>query len=608
MSIKKILIGVFVLFLAFIFQINTKAAEVLDSGTCGVDVTWKVDAEGTLTISGTGSMDNYRNPPDYLDGYRTTVKKIVIEEGVTHIGAYTFMNVYNATSVSIPKSVTSVGNHAFAGCNSLNAVHIYDVTAWCKIQFSNHFSQPLYFAENLYLNNSLVMNLNIPNGVVSIGDYAFYNCNSLGKVSLPNGLVEIGVNAFADCTNLTNINIPDSVVFRDGNVFSNCIGLTHIKIPSKSTKIPGYTFYGCTNLVSVEIHSGITNIGQHSFTGCSSLKEIIYAGTRQQWDEIGIITANNSNAPLLNANILCACSHSYDSWVVLDGNTHKRVCKSCSHEETATHNWNGGVVSKVATCKEEGIKRYSCFDCGTGKEEVITKLTTHTYNNACDSTCNVCGLKRTVSHKYSSEWQGEKNSHYKLCDVCGNKSAESGHVPGADATTTTAQTCTVCEYVIKPPIGHKHNYNESWESNVNIHWRECSCGYRIDETNHKWNAGIVSKEPTESEVGVKTYNCTICNVKKEEQIPPISNENVSETIDNSVEEIPTEEEKTENIANAGEQVIKEPQDSLNDDEKKTQKKPETNGSIVLGVVLVITAVMGSSVIVVLYFKRRRNKS
>lgn len=167
-------------------------------------------------------------------------------------------------------------------------------------------------------------------------------------------------------------------------------------------------------------------------------------------------------------------NHTYSNWTKVNDTTHKHTCSVCSKEETASHTWNSGTVTKTATCKEDGVKTYTCTGCNATKTETIAKLTTHTYDHACDTDCNVCGATRTTTHNYTATWSKDSTSHWHECSVCKDKKDIAAHTPGAEPTETTAQICTECGYVIKAALGHTHNYAEGWTSDENGHWHICS--------------------------------------------------------------------------------------------------------------------------------------
>ena len=167
-------------------------------------------------------------------------------------------------------------------------------------------------------------------------------------------------------------------------------------------------------------------------------------------------------------------THNYGSWTKVNDTTHKHTCSVCSKEETANHTWNSGTVTKKATCKEEGVKTYTCTACNATKTESIAKLTTHTYDHACDTDCNVCGVTRTTTHNYKTSWSSDKTNHWHECSVCKDKKDVAAHTPGAEATETKAQTCTTCGYVIKAALGNKNNYATTWTTDDAGHWYACS--------------------------------------------------------------------------------------------------------------------------------------
>ena len=137
--------------------------------------------------------------------YCTSLNSITIPDSVTSIGASAFWGCSSLTSIMIPDSVTSIGDWAFEECSSLTNVYITDISSWCEIDFCEAAANPLLFAKNLYLNNVLVTELIIPDGVTSIGDYAFYNYNSLTAITIPSSVTSIGDYSFGWCSGINDV-------------------------------------------------------------------------------------------------------------------------------------------------------------------------------------------------------------------------------------------------------------------------------------------------------------------------------------------------------------------------------------------------------------------
>ncbi|MBQ7914152.1 MAG: leucine-rich repeat protein, partial [Clostridia bacterium] len=234
----------------------------------------RMDGKYDVYIKGADAMKDYTSSsnPFEVDGY--TLKNAYIQDGVTSICSYAFYDCSSLASITIPDGVTSIGEYAFRYCSSLTSVYITDIAYWCSISFSNYYANPFYYADNLYVDNQLVTELVIPDGVTSIGSYAFDGCGSLTSITIPDSVTSIGSSAFYNCSSLTSITIPDSVTSIGSSAFYNCSSLTSITIPDSVTSIGSSAFYNCSSLTSVTIGNSVTSIGGEAFRGCSSLTSI----------------------------------------------------------------------------------------------------------------------------------------------------------------------------------------------------------------------------------------------------------------------------------------------------------------------------------------------
>ena len=146
------------------------------------------------------------------------------------------------TSITIPNSVTSIGSDAFYNCSKLTKVNISDLASWFKISFSNSTSNPLYYAQHLYLNNTELTEITVPSSITQINDYALYGASAITSVTIPSSVTSIGSNAFYGCSGLTSINIPDGVTSIGSRAFYNCSSIQRIYIPSSVTTISASSY------------------------------------------------------------------------------------------------------------------------------------------------------------------------------------------------------------------------------------------------------------------------------------------------------------------------------------------------------------------------------
>lgn len=263
-----------------LLPVNALAAETVSSGSCGSNITWELDSDGTLTISGTGEMkDCYHGDEAPWMTERTKIKRVVIKSGITSIGGAAFYDCSNLADVTVPSSVTKFGESTFSHCTSLTSVEIPNGTTtigWCMFYGCSSLtsvtipSSVTAIGAGAFYGCRGLTNIDIPSGVTYIGYRAFSGCNGLTNVELPNGLTGIYEETFQGC-NLDSMSIPGSVKYIDDRAFSYCSRLTSILIPGSVSSIGTGAFYCCSGLSDLTISNGVKSIGWATFRYCSSI-------------------------------------------------------------------------------------------------------------------------------------------------------------------------------------------------------------------------------------------------------------------------------------------------------------------------------------------------
>ena len=443
-----------VLMIASLLPATALAADIVKSGTCGAEgdgsnLTWTLDSEGVLTISGSGDMHDYDFPSAPWYDSRSRVKSAVIADGVTSIGWDAFKGCTSLTSVTIPDSVTSIGWDAFEDCTSLTSVTIPDSVT--------------RIGEQAFDGCKSLASVTIPDSVTSIGDGAFYCCDSLtgiwvnegnnnysndasgvlfdkgmtaliqcpggfsGAYTIPDSVTSIDNRAFYSCKSLTSVTIPNSVTIIGERAFSYCTSLTSVTIPDSVTSICDYAFNGCTSLTSVTIPDSVTSIGEYAFAYCTSLTSVTIPDSVTSIGEYAF-----------------------------------RDCTS--------------LTSVTIPDSVTSINNGAFYDC--------TSLTDVYYAGSE-------AQWKAIQISYGNDALLNANIHYNYVS----------HTHSYKAVVT-APTCTAKGYTT----------------------HTCACGDSYvdaytDALGHAWDSGKVTKQPTATEDGVKTYTCTRCGETKTETIP-----------------------------------------------------------------------------------------
>ena len=299
------------------------------SGYSGA-LSWSLKEDGVLTFTGDGKMKNYSyksEMPWYA--YREQIRHVVLEEGVTSIGAYAFYGMPQLESIEIAETVTSIGDYAFKNapkidnvvlpgeltalgdsafyaCTSLRAIDIpaslwtikpytfKNCTALAEVTF--HEGNLMKISDGAFYNTALT-ELVLPDCLTILDTFSFKNCAKLTSIELgsgltelreavfyataipsievPEGITKIGPYVFKNCVKLQTIDLPESLTSVGEASFYACSSLQEINLPDAVVIIDDYAFRMCENMEQLHFGSGLTEIGECAFYGCSGLTEII---------------------------------------------------------------------------------------------------------------------------------------------------------------------------------------------------------------------------------------------------------------------------------------------------------------------------------------------
>ena len=188
------------------------------------------------------------------------MKVIVIPETIDHedviyhvtaIGESAFEGRSDISYLSIPSSITSIGEYAFIDCGSNINVDISNIESWCKVTFGNEHASPLSSAKTFFSGGKEIKDLVIPDGVESISGFAFYQCRSITSLHIPESVKTIGSSAFEDCTGLTSVSLLGGVETIGGSSFEGCTDLSILILPSSITTMSINAFKNCSGLSSI---------------------------------------------------------------------------------------------------------------------------------------------------------------------------------------------------------------------------------------------------------------------------------------------------------------------------------------------------------------------
>ena len=241
-------------------SLSQNAADLIDSGSCGKNATWELYKDGTLYIKGTGAMQDYNwnynettkivtTGAPWHDSHSASVKKLVVEDGITSIGNEAFSDCESLVSAELAEGITSIGDGTFTACRDLEKINIpnsvtsigYDAFDSCWTLPSLELPSGLSKLESSAVSFTAIKELTVPHGVKVVDSYLVAYNDNLTTVTLEEGVEEIWHRAFWGCEKLNNITIPRSVKKIEGEAFLECTSLKSVTI-SKNCNVASDAF------------------------------------------------------------------------------------------------------------------------------------------------------------------------------------------------------------------------------------------------------------------------------------------------------------------------------------------------------------------------------
>lgn len=280
----------------------------------------------------------------------------------------------------------------------------------------------------------------------------------------------------------------------------------------------GIAIYACTCGAETQISSqptGNHSYGTDSYIDTSKHKKVCTVcgderHSDHSWDSGHTVTEANCMQDGEQVFTCSDCGGTYSRKIPKTGHHYDpgisdnvyHVCSVC--QSIQSHAWDAGEVTRRPTCKESGTFEYYCSICEMTLVEALAKLTTHTYDSACDPDCNVCGVKREIEHTFATAWSKNYKGHWHECTKCGEQKDFASHHTGPEATEETEQVCLTCKYVVTPKKDHVHKYDAQWSYDEVGHWHECTgCKNEKDYSSHKFDSSCDAV-------------CNVCGFEREE--------------------------------------------------------------------------------------------
>lgn len=356
-------------FVTFAEEITaTDEEELLDSGICGENLTYKLTTDGTLTISGSGEMTS-----NGWIRYADKIKKIIIGDQVSNVMKKAFYSV-SVRDVEMGASVTEIGESAFAYCSMMNTIklsanlRIIQDSAFCTCNNLKELSLPegLEKIEQFaFYQCYKLKKVVVPDSVTKIGNYVFTDCKELTDVEMSNNIIDFGTDVFKstpyyewifnwengmfycgnilvafneDCSenieikegtrviadspnkgcDIKTINFPDSLIKIGSKAFSGCKQITVIDFPQNLVEIGSFAFYDCENISEIVLPNSLVEIGESAFAHCYYLEQIKLPDSLVEIGAKAFVDSSRITTVIIPPNVKKISKETFDNWFLVN--------------------------------------------------------------------------------------------------------------------------------------------------------------------------------------------------------------------------------------------------------------------------------------------------
>ncbi|MDP4270212.1 MAG: leucine-rich repeat domain-containing protein [Bacteroidota bacterium] len=356
-----------------LYSSNSLTSVIVNTQVNRINAEAFMNCSNLISVTGTSSVTIIGDKA-FSDCYN--LSSITGSTVLKTIGASAFSSCNSLSSINIPASVTSIGDGAFFGCGALfivdpanlyyssNGGVLFNKTQTtllqCPSSLRGHYTPPATvtsIGNYAFAFCDSLTSVTIPTSVITIGENAFNYCKSITSIDIPNSVTTIGSYAFAHCDTLLSITIPSSVTSIGNNAFTECINLASVSLPATLTSISSSLFYKCKNLTSIDIPSSVTTIGPYAFYNCTDLTTFSVPLSVGVIGENAFFNCSNLTSFYVSRSVPIDLSSTYSVFYGIDPTCILYVPQNAKSAYVNAYQWKefSSIVELIPTGKSDAV-------------------------------------------------------------------------------------------------------------------------------------------------------------------------------------------------------------------------------------------------------------